>query len=64
MGDWLRNGVQLGWLIDPDKRQIFIYSKVGSEPDVVANVSNLMADGPVNGFTLDLEPIWSGLADL
>jgi Uma2 family endonuclease len=64
MEEWMRHGVQLGWLIDPAKRQVFVYSKGVPEVAVLADVAIIVAGEPVNGFLLDLEPIWSGLADL
>ena len=49
---WIANGVQLGWLIDPYQKQVFIY-----EPGVEASVftgKRLKGIGPVKGFNLDL----------
>jgi hypothetical protein len=31
---------------------------------VFADVASIVAGDPVKGFLLDLEPIWSGLANL
>lgn len=64
MHDWMRNGVELGWLIHPDKRRVLIYRTGAAEPQVVGDAPLLDGDGPVAGFVLDLTPIWSGLADL
>lgn len=64
MQDWMRNGVELGWLIDPGKRTVLIYRKGAAEPEVVAGASFLSGDGPIAGFRLELEAIWRGLADL
>jgi Uma2 family endonuclease len=64
MEDWMSHGVQLGWLIDATKRQVFVYSKTEPVFTVVADVASIVAGDPVSGFLLDLEPIWSGLADL
>ncbi len=59
MQDWMRNGVQLGWLIDPDKRCILVYRQE-IEAEVVRGL-DLSGEGPLQGFTLDLRPIWEGL---
>ncbi len=59
MQDWMRNGVQLGWLIDPDKRCVLVYRQ-GIEAEVVRGLA-LSGEGPLQGFTLDLRPIWEGL---
>ncbi|MBV9223061.1 MAG: Uma2 family endonuclease [Acidobacteriaceae bacterium] len=60
--DWyLRNGVELGWLIHPDKREVKIYTAL--ETSTLKNIDKLRGTGPINGFTLDLRPIWKGLRD-
>ena len=61
MQRYLDYGVELGWLIDPDKREIKIYAPTGIS--TVTGVSKLRAAGPVKGFTLNLQPIWLGLHD-
>ena len=58
--DWyFKNGVDLAWLIHPDKREVMIYTKV--DTSTVTNIDKLRGTGPVKGFTLDLRPIWKGL---
>ncbi len=56
MERWIANGVQLGWLIDPYRKQVFIY-RPGVETRVFAG-KRLKGIGPVEGFTLDLGRIW------
>jgi Uma2 family endonuclease len=56
MGRWIANGVQLGWLIDPDRKQAIVY-----QPGVEASRFTgtvLKGQGPVSGFELDLGRIW------
>lgn len=60
MLEYRRNGVELGWLIDPDKRTVWLY-RAGDEAPEVFQGDRLVADGPVAGFVLDLKPIWQGL---
>jgi Uma2 family endonuclease len=57
---WIRNGVLLGWLIDPDRRTVTIY-RPGAEPEVLDNPERVIGDGPIDGFVLDLKDIWAGL---
>ena len=56
MQKYIVNGVELGWLIHPDKREVMIYTQAGvrvlNAPEV------LRGEGPVEGFELDLQPIW------
>jgi Uma2 family endonuclease len=56
MEAWIANGVELGWLIDPDAKQVHIYTQ-GSEPRIESG-SYIAGSGPVDGFVLDLEEVW------
>ena len=53
---WIENGAQLGWLIDPYRKQVLIY-KPGSEPRSFS-AERLDGCGPVLGFSLELGKIW------
>ncbi|MBV9227071.1 MAG: Uma2 family endonuclease, partial [Acidobacteriaceae bacterium] len=58
--DWyIRNGVELGWLIHPKLREVLTYTPV--EKSKLKNVDKIRGTGPVKGFVLDLRPIWRGL---
>jgi Uma2 family endonuclease len=59
MREWIDNGAQLAWLIDPESRSAEIYRAGGVE--VVANPASLRGEGPVEGFVLDLLPVWDPL---
>ena len=61
MQEWQRGGVELGWLIHPDKRTIHIYRSEHHEPEILSGITQLFADGPIAGFVLDLPEIWAGL---
>ncbi len=56
MDEYLDNGVQLGWLIDPKLRTVTIYRQ-GREPEVLSNPTKVVGEGPVEGFVLSLERI-------
>ena len=60
MVQWIANGVALGWLIDPDRRVVYIY-RPGREPECLAGVDHVDGEGPVSGFRLELKKIWQGL---
>lgn len=57
LDEYVRNGVALGWLIDPATRSVYSF-----RPDqplrLYAGIANLAADDVLPGFLLDLEPIW------
>jgi len=60
MRQWIENGAQLGWLIDADRRAIYIY-RPGLEPEQQVDVDTISGEGPVEGFVLELGDIWRGL---
>lgn len=57
MEEYLENGAQLGWLIDPENRSVYVYqprSQVQRLDDPLT-----VSGGPLlAGFILDLRPIW------
>jgi Uma2 family endonuclease len=58
MFESLENGMSLGWLIDPFKRQVNIY-RPGEEVVILDNPETVSADPLLPGFTLDLTELWS-----
>jgi Uma2 family endonuclease len=60
MREWIDNGAQLAWLIDPEVRTVEIYRPNGGV-EVLANPESLKGEGPVEGLTLDLLPVWDPL---
>ncbi len=59
--EWIENGAQLAWLIDPESRTAEIYRPNGGV-EVRANPEFLKGEGPVEGFFLDLLPVWDPLS--
>jgi len=57
MIEWIEGGSLLGWLIDPEHRTVTIY-RPNQDPEVLRNPSSVNGEGPVEGFVLDLTPIW------
>jgi Uma2 family endonuclease len=60
MREWMENGAQLGWLLDPDHRTVYIY-RPDLEPERLVNPERLAGEGPVAGFVLTLAGIWAEL---
>ncbi len=58
MDDYVANGVRLGWLIDPYKRQTYIYRQ-NREMETVAQPSSLSGEDVLPEFVLDLSSIWA-----
>lgn len=55
--EYLENGVNLGWLIDPIKKQVEIYRQ-GREKEVLSQPERLFGEDILEGFSLELENIW------
>lgn len=54
MEKWIQNGVQLGWLIDPKKKESFIYRADGTIEKVQGFKNILSGENVLPGFELDL----------
>lgn len=57
MREWIANGTQLGWLLDPVARTVDIFQP-GQPETRLENPSRLCAEGVLDGFVLDLQPVW------
>jgi len=57
MREYLAHGARLGWLIDPQNRQVEIY-RSGKEVEVLEKPSQLSGEDVLPNFTLDLQRIW------
>ena len=58
MGEYIANGAQLGWLIDPLERKVYICSP-HSDVECLNNPQTLSGEPLLPGFVLDLRPLWS-----
>lgn len=57
MSDWMANGAQLGWLIDPQRKLATIY-RPGQEPETRLQLETLEGEGPIAGFSLKMQRLW------
>jgi Uma2 family endonuclease len=62
MLEYVEQGAQLGWLINPENKTVEIYRLAG-EVEKRANLDEIGGEGPVAGFVLDLTYVWDPLAD-
>ena len=60
MREWISNGAELAWMIDPRTQTVTIY-RPGQEPEVRTGINQIAGEGPVEGFILDLEKVWRPL---
>jgi Uma2 family endonuclease len=56
MENWISNGVQVGWLIDPAERRVHIYEP--GAPTRIESSPAVSGTGPIAGFVLDATEIW------
>jgi Uma2 family endonuclease len=61
MQEWIANGAQLGWLIDAERRAVEIYGP-GREPEIRLDAMSVAGEGPIEGFVLELGPVWDPLS--
>jgi Uma2 family endonuclease len=58
MEEYIANGAELGWLIDPEERNVWIY-RPGHAAECVVNPERIPGEGPVAGFVLELTDDWA-----
>jgi Uma2 family endonuclease len=57
MEQWIANGAQVAWLIDPEEKSVTIY-RPGDEPEHLAHPTSVQGTGPIAGFELVTSRIW------
>lgn len=57
MEDYISDGVELGWLVDPLDRTVEIHRR-GKAPEYLQNPERIAGEGPVEGFILDLRKVF------
>jgi Uma2 family endonuclease len=57
MEEYLENGARLGWLIDPETKQVYVY-RPGTVVEVLKDVKQVSGEPELQGFVLDLGEIW------
>lgn len=60
MEEWIANGTQLAWLIDPEERVVWIY-RPEQPPERLENPERVTGEGPGAGFVLELAEVWAGV---
>ena len=58
MDMWMRNGVTLGWLVDPQSRAVWVYRP---DQDIVEHLepAELSAEPPCEGLRISFANVWS-----
>ena len=58
MQEYIDNGAQLGWLIDPQTRRVEIY-RPGQAVEILEHPDTLLGESVLPGFTLTLQRVWA-----
>jgi Uma2 family endonuclease len=58
MAQWIANGAEVAWLIDPIEKSVSIYHP-GQEPEHLTQPTSVQGTGPIAGFELVLARIWA-----
>ena len=56
MQEYMENGAELGWLIDPQERRVYIYTS--EEVEELERPQKVVGKGVLEGFVLELDEIW------
>jgi Uma2 family endonuclease len=62
MKEWLASGAELTWLIDPEARTVEV-CRPGCDAEIRTGAFSITGQGPVEGFVLELGPVWDPLQD-
>ncbi len=57
MQEYLDNGAQLGWLIDPQHKRVYVY-RAQAPIEQLEAPETLSGEAVLVGFVLDLREVW------
>lgn len=57
MKEYMANGAQLGWLLDPRHRRVYVY-RPGAPEERLDNPATLRGDPLLPGFVLDVQRVF------
>ena len=57
MEQWVANGAQVAWLIDPEEKAVTVYHP-GEQPEHLTHPTSVQGTGPIAGFELVMSRIW------
>lgn len=57
MEEYIANGVQLGWLIDPFEKKVYVY-RPQAAAEIFDDPQTISGEPLLRGFTLDVQSLW------
>jgi Uma2 family endonuclease len=56
--EYIENGAQLGWLIDPIKKKVYVY-RPNVDVEILDNPQTVSGEPLLKGFELNVQKIWA-----
>jgi Uma2 family endonuclease len=60
MDEYIANGAELGWLLNPPRKEVHIY-RPGAKPDILVDPKTVSGDPTLRGFVLNVPQIWAAM---
>lgn len=60
MEEYCENGAQLGWLLDPASKRVYVY-RPGARVESLENPTTISGEPLLRGFTLNVREIWAAM---
>jgi Uma2 family endonuclease len=57
MLEYIANGAQMAWLIDPAKKRVYIY-RPGRDAEILEDPETVVGDPELPGFLLQVRELW------
>lgn len=57
MEEYISNGAELGWLLDPSERRVHVY-RAGANPELLEDPQEVSGEPLLKGFVLDVQALW------
>ena len=57
MSEYLDNGAELGWLLDPQTKRVYVF-RPGKKVECLESPATVEGDNLMKGFILDVEKVW------
>jgi Uma2 family endonuclease len=58
MQQWIANGAELGWMIDPYAGVVSVF-RPDRVMEQIARPEEMLGEGPVDGFVLKMARLWA-----
>ncbi len=60
MEEYMAGGAKLGWLLDPQSREVYVY-RPQSDPQKLTGAAEISGETVLSGFVLDVRQVWAAM---